>query len=686
MRPHGALVPVLGLLWIACCWTPAQAADAPPFAGTVRDTLGRVLEDVEILFARIPSETFRPTAVARTDPHGQFRLAGLAPGLYRVAALKRGYRTFVGQVDTLVRRPLELVLHPAEELDAASLPRDASWALRLPRRGMLHETDARPVDERAEMRPSSAPSSRDELSLELEQYFSVGAAAVESDTEDADIQASETSMRLASSLGERGTIRVAGRRERLGNPEMRGTNDAAASQHGAAVSLDLSYDTSPDGQLAVSAYFNQTDYALAALDPSGPSALQQQQETWGYDARWSRQIDERQRFAVGVGYRDASLAGPWRPALAGLVPALARDAAPVEMFHRAMRAEGSYASVLADGHDLEVSVRARMLRTPEPTPFDPSPVSEGAASWMVEADAQDTWAVSAPFSLVYGLGYRHSLVDRDAMLVAPRVGGRLQAGGVSVSALVSYHTSAGSGRRGAPEVERPFRPGNSLGYRAEVEFPLAYQVRLRGGVSYSPIQLEYFGYLHGDDGLYEHPLYLTDGNTAVTERSLTLTEERGGGSHVRRVHRRARRRCRRAAFALRYGFPAGGRSGPELPERTDRRALPVQRHRRARGVPARARRAADVRIRAGGLASGVGRGAGQAGRRRPGDPRGLASAARAATGDRRAQRVRGLGGERRRGIGRGAEPTVQRGPFRAVLISHWRAAVGPIQNSVVSSR
>ena len=73
-----------------------------------------------------------------------------------------------------------------------------------------------------------------------------------------------------------------------------------------------------------------------------------------------------------------------------------------------------------------------------------------------------------------------------------------------------------------------FRPEDRVGYEAEVEVPLARNVRLRGGSSYSPILFDYFGYLHGAAGLDEHPLYLTDGNAAVHEHRLLLVEDRGG--------------------------------------------------------------------------------------------------------------------------------------------------------------
>ena len=74
--------------------------EAAPIAGTVKDSLGNLLSGVEVLFVALPAPGFRPTAVARSGRDGRFKVTDLVPGPYRVAALKEGYRTFVGQVDT----------------------------------------------------------------------------------------------------------------------------------------------------------------------------------------------------------------------------------------------------------------------------------------------------------------------------------------------------------------------------------------------------------------------------------------------------------------------------------------------------------------------------------------------------------------------------------------------------------
>jgi hypothetical protein len=177
-------------------------------------------------------------------------------------------------------------------------------------------------------------------------------------------------------------------------------------------------------------------------------------------------------------------------------------------------------------HDLQLDLRTQMLRRPT-SPLSSvrrSPVDR--STWTVEADARDTWSVSVPFSLVYGLGYKQSLMNSEATLIVPRVGGNLSRGGWFVRGLVSYHTV--SGPSGPTETAYvPFRPADPLGYEAEIQVPIARDIRVSGSVTYSPIQFDYYGYLHGTEGPGEHPLYLTDGNSAVHEHRVTLVEERG---------------------------------------------------------------------------------------------------------------------------------------------------------------
>ncbi len=121
---------------------PARAGaggDPVVLSGIVLDPLGRVLPGVEIRLAPA-GRVAPPVAAVRTDDGGRFAVRGIRPGVYRLVAIKGGYAVFVDRVDTLLRRTLELVLHPAATARAPGndVP-DRSWALRLPGRDVLEE-------------------------------------------------------------------------------------------------------------------------------------------------------------------------------------------------------------------------------------------------------------------------------------------------------------------------------------------------------------------------------------------------------------------------------------------------------------------------------------------------------------------------------------------------------------------
>lgn len=525
----GGSARVAGILLLGLALTvPATlAADPVSLTGRVRDSLGNILTDVEVLFVEPTARDATPAAVTRSDAFGRFTVLRLAPGRYRVAAIKTGYETFVGQVNTLVQDSIELVLRPAASVDPGRVPQDASWTLRLPRRGILREVQAAPLASPASLEPrvaslESRPST-DDMSLEVEQVFSA-ATALDQSSEGAEIRPTQTRMQLASSLGQRGQIQVQGWREQFDSPAMTASSEATATQRETAFSLDMSYDTSPGARLVINAFFNALDYELSAAGASAPDSLLQEQRAWGYDASWTKQIDAASRVAVHVDYKDTSLVHPGAESNAGfpIDPALEAGVS-----NRAVAAQGSYEVIAHEDHAVAVAVRAQVMDWPvQPLPevaSGPDPLSR----WSVQAEAQDTWSLVTPFSLIYGLGYKQTFdLDHDATLIVPKLGGKLSTGGWFLRAQLSYHAVASHDAPARPGLVA-FRPENSLGYEAELQVPLVRDVRLTGTVSYTPIQFGYAGYAGGEAGLYEQPLYLTDGNVAVREHRLALVEERG---------------------------------------------------------------------------------------------------------------------------------------------------------------
>gem|GEM_PF-3962984 len=127
---------------------PVSADDSLPsvapkdgLAGVTLDRAGRALADVTIRLVPIGPES---AEIIRTksDKAGRFLIGGLGDGAYRVVASKGGYSVLIGKVDTLLQASLELILHPAGQASAlGTRPLDAAWALRLPARDILEQSD-----------------------------------------------------------------------------------------------------------------------------------------------------------------------------------------------------------------------------------------------------------------------------------------------------------------------------------------------------------------------------------------------------------------------------------------------------------------------------------------------------------------------------------------------------------------
>jgi len=224
----------------------AGAADLAGITGQVRDAVGNVLADVEVLVVA-PGRAVDPVAVARSDSAGRFSVSGLAPGLYRVAALKAGHRTFIGEVDTHLQSWVDVVLKPSPDEgagDEALLPRQAAWSLRLPRRSVLRETEATPVERAVPpARPKETGSTglSTPLQLQVRQSFAMRQGARGDEGYRPDGRGRETSLQVSSLVGERAFVRLRGRQESFESAWRSNGLTEAATQDAASLSLGLMY-------------------------------------------------------------------------------------------------------------------------------------------------------------------------------------------------------------------------------------------------------------------------------------------------------------------------------------------------------------------------------------------------------------------------------------------------------------
>lgn len=481
-----------------------ETASAPPaLSGTIRDGLGAVLQGAEILLTT-PGSPLQPRALVTSDGDGRFRIVRLAPGIYRLAAVKPGYLTFVGMVNTEVQNIVDVVLQNGAAVDAEpdTQQADPAWALRLPRRSILQDSD--PVAAFIEAMPPATAS--DPMRGRFEQRFDV---ASPTRTGEDSLDGSETRMQLASVLGNRGHVLIDGRRETAAAGGLPGA--APASREAADFSVGLALDAGRDSRVDIHAYYNQRD-AEWGQPTAGPEDLYRGgQRSWGYDAAWSIQLDKASSVALQFDYQDARVASA--------VPQSGPRTA--DLNNRTVGAAGIYSTVPDERHKVEVEFGARFHETPLPLPGAGAlPAYRDVSGLTLGIDARDEWQVGRSFSLLYGLGYKHAASPRDASVVVPRLGGQLAGEHAAMRVIVSYNGVA-SEHDPSGNVLSPFRPAARLGYEADVAVPLWRNATLSGGTRYTPVEFE----LVAGGALSGPATFVSDGNAAVKSHRMTLSHD-----------------------------------------------------------------------------------------------------------------------------------------------------------------
>ncbi len=500
--------------------------------GVVRDTLGGAVGDVEILF--LDAEVSAAPAVrVLSDADGRFSVASLVPGLYRVAAVKRGYRVYLGEVDTVLRSTLDVVMHPLPrpgEPGSEWVPPSAAWALRVPRRGLLQDVEAESLLAARFASAEHAPDASllgDSLQGQVEQSFAI--AAAKPGDWSGGVQGTETRMRLDGLVGERARLSLGGHRTRLDD----GVTAAPARRDSSGVRLGLHYQTSLDTDLSVNAFYGRRDFDLAPSSDAGGS-LATAERSWGYDAAWSKQLSSLSRLELGVEYRDASVELP-------AVGSASAPGGPSAVTNRTVGATGSYVGIPGPGHEVKLAFRARYidlpLATSRPATIESAAFPGDNAGFSVGLNAEDSWSVAAPWTLVYGMGYRHVLADRDLAVLVPEVGGVYAAGPLAMRVVVSYHASSSWDRPAVQtlDVRDPVHE-NAFGYEAGIEAAFPAAVRVRGDVAYTPLVGDPFGQTTDATGTLR-PMFLSDGTASLHQISGTLTRDAASCSLSLQVRR-----------------------------------------------------------------------------------------------------------------------------------------------------
>lgn len=487
-------------------------------SGVTRDELGRGVAGVEILvLAGVTAGNAVERAV--TDEHGRFVLAAIEPGVYRIAAIKPGYLAALGRVNTLVKASLDLVLRPVPrdgEAGAEKVAPDLSWTLRLPPRSVLHELGAESsLDDDAATGGARAFAERlhDRLTGEVDHLVALGSWRAGPSADSSPLEGGETHMRLAGSLGDRGAISVQGRR---GNLDAGSTVAAPSiSRDAADVGVDVSYDAGDDERIAMSAYYARGDFEVGEGGGFPKGGARHGQRSWGYDARWRKQVDPSSQVAVLVGFQDTSLANDGFGAPVGVLGP-AHDAS-----NRAIAAEGSYEASTGSSHLLRVGVRAQRLDLSSPDVrvgrTSGVTVGDGTLGWSVLLDAEDRFTPAAPVIVSYGLAVRQGFDRPLATTVTPRLGASWSGRRLHVGGEVSYLAST---NLSSLPSSNPSPAASPLGYRADLDAAIDDRTRWIASASYVPLLADRWS----DPTVTQDGAYVSDG--LASDRSMSFGLER----------------------------------------------------------------------------------------------------------------------------------------------------------------
>jgi hypothetical protein len=292
------------------------------------------------------------------------------------------------------------------------------------------------------------------------------------------------------------------------------------SRAAADVNLDLSYDTSVDESLAMRAFYSSGDLEVTDRPGVAGGGVRQSQRSWGYDARWRKQVDASSRVAFQVGFHDANL-DPGRGADIGWDPTQG-DASS-----RAIGAEGSYENLVGDGHLLRVGVRAQRLSLSAPGArlgrAGGAFALDGATGWSLLVDSQDRWSLSSPVALTCGLAITETFDGTQRATASPRIGGSWTAGRIEAKAEVSYLATTRAAE--SAEFARASR-SSPLGYDVELKTRLDPTLTLRGSAAYLPSRATVASGREAPEGI--ETLYVSDG--FVSDRFVALDLERVAAS------------------------------------------------------------------------------------------------------------------------------------------------------------
>jgi hypothetical protein len=433
-----------------CCALASPAdlfsAAAPGRPGWIRGVV-RSASGYRLAGARILVEPLHGASAVEpvvSDPRGEFILAGLAPGVYRLTGQRDGYRPATFTLNTTVQSSVLLTL-PAllgeirdDEPDPARLPADRGWALRLPRRDSLREQT-----------PAVGPldlaqvweGERARASLDGRISHAVGAGSGNRGSR-------ASSLLLEAPLGPLLHLSLAGEAgerplEGAGDLDRRSARIGTQLQGGAHDTLRI------EASLAEQESTLEEGYEMSVR---------------AYGARWERRLEGSGAMDMQFGFHSA-------------------DVDPANTEDRLWQASGTY-RVDLDARQMQFALRARRLQsnTPGQVVVAAAQAAGGFPSatpeaWAFDLSGREERVLSGPLSLDYGFAYHRraqellSQASDDALI--PEAGLTLsRPDGGRWSAAVSLALDRPQERADSPAPNSSDDLLSRLGYRLGMDYPL----------------------------------------------------------------------------------------------------------------------------------------------------------------------------------------------------------------------
>ena len=432
----------IGLLALVCLLLPAPdaaaaASDTPLLTGVVVDPFGKALEGVRILIAT--DLTASDHQVSVTDSQGRYLFSGLVPAAYQLFAVKPGFRIRLLRVDMVLRRSMDFTLFPVPDADSTSRTKDTDplgWVLRIPAGDILkdlQQPDDSTTGERnvtlTPARPAVVALVPGNIQGEFLYLQTAGSPFPGSGDSRVERSGKQSRVRMEGDLGDRMNWFLEGDLRRASRILAADTEPGGKAFQTGEVAVGMNFAPSREDDVSFSLLFGKSSLKREDpfADPFSPRT-NQEQEAWGYDARWSRNVDSMSHLDFRVRYQQGLVSLP-DPGQDHLGAQLGPAASTVD--HSLWDAGGQYRLVVDDRHELLLGMRTRVYDTGLEGREDwlLIPLLSGGdgaeltalAGWDIDFFGEDQWKISEPFRLVYGLTYSVSDSVRAEEIVIPKV-------------------------------------------------------------------------------------------------------------------------------------------------------------------------------------------------------------------------------------------------------------------------